>query len=154
MSKEYQLTAHTLAEVFNGIQNQLNEDGFLIVTVQKPNTGKWGMARLWRQWMTTTAKFMAENGCTMPHYQTKSGDMVGSRPFNASDAHELFTSRWLGLDENGKRLSWSKSGDEDKRAATKGERFNAMRLHDQWALEKGITLLQPRGSEYEQLQNQ
>ena len=154
MSKEYQLTMHNLSEVFNGLQSQLINDPHLIVNVQAPGVGKWGMSRLWRQWMNTTAIFMASNGCTMPHYQTKDGDMVGTRPFNENDAHELFTSRWMGLDNQGNRLSWAKKDSDGKKAALKGERFQAMRKHDEWAIEKGIVLMQPRGSEYEQLQNQ
>lgn len=154
MSKEYQLTAATLGEVFNAMQLQLSDNPHLIVTVQTPGTGKWGMARLWRNWMATTAVFMAKNGCTMPFYQLKNGDNVGVRPFNADDAHDAFTRKWLGEDENGLRLSWAKSSKDGSRAATVGERFNAMRQHEQYAIDRNIPLMQPRGSEYEQLRNQ
>ena len=149
MTKEYQLTKHNLEEVFNALQDELKQGSYLILEVKNPSIGKWGMARLWRSWMKSTADYMALNGAIMPHYQTIKGEIVGTRPFDANDAHELFTSRYLS-DANGNRLSWGKTSD-DKRVATKGERFNALRLHEEWALPKGVKLLHPKDSEYEQL---
>ena len=108
------------------------------------------MARLWRGWMATTAKFMAKNGVTMPLMINADGVTYASRPFNADDAHELFTRQHLGVDEKGVRLSWAKSGEQRK--ATKGERFDALRKHEMWASDRGITLFKPRDdSEYQQL---
>ena len=101
--------------------------------------------------MSTTAKFMADKGATMPLMIKSNGDQYGSRRFSPEDAHELFTSQWLGLDEGGNRLSWSKSGSDKSRAATKGERFNALRKHESWCVEKGIKLFVPRDSEYNKL---
>ena len=152
MSKEYQLTKHNLDEVFNSLQDELKQGSYLIVEVKNPSIGKWGMSRLWRAWMKTTADFMATNGCIMPMYQTSKGDIIGSRPFDSNDAHELFSSRYLS-DSNGNRLSWGKTS-KDKRVATKGERVNALRQHEQWAIEKGVKLIHPKDSEYEQLSNQ
>lgn len=134
------------------IQIELEEYPLLIVNTQQMNTGKWGMAKLWRAWMETTAKFMADNGVSMPLMYDKSGKPYGSRPFNANDAHELFTRQHLGVDERGDRLSWAKNGTQRK--ATKGERFNALQRHEAWASERGIILFKPRGSEYDKLEQE
>lgn len=147
--KEYQVSNHNLNLFLDELQKEIVEHKLLLVTSQPAGVGKWGMARLWRSWMSTTAKFMADNGVTMPLMIKSDGTWYGSRPFNADDAHELFTRQWLGVDENGVRLSWAKSGEQRK--ATKGERFNAMRKHENWCVEKGIALFKPRNSEYEQL---
>lgn len=126
----------------------------VIVKISDGNTGKWGMARLWRSWMASTAEYMAAQGCVMPLMIGTNGEPYGQRKFNADDAHELFTHKWLGADVNGDRLSWSKSGREGMRPATKGERFNALRQHEEWAIDKGIKLLNPRDSEYSQLKQE
>jgi len=136
------------------IQFELSKSPNIVVSTQDPHTGKWGMARLWRAWMSSTAKFMASNGCVMPLMLKEDGVSYGTRPFNKSDAHELFTSQWLGNDKDGTRLSWAKEGHDGMRAATKAERFFAMIKHEQWALEKGITLFKPRDSEYSQLEKE
>ena len=176
------VTNDNLEAVFEEIVLALDEHKALNLTFKKTGTGKWGMARLWRGWMSTTADFMANNGVTMPlmvqvkssesreglsYYIEKAKECIGkgnyimvgygSRPFNAEDAHELFTRQHMGADEKGRRLSWAKSinnEDEDKeRVATKGERFNALRRHEEWASSRGITLFKPRNSEYQQLIN-
>ena len=131
------------------LQAEIDEHKLVIINSQPAGTGKWGMARLWRGWMATTAKYMAGRGAIMPLYIKPDGTWYGSRPFNSEDAHELFTRQYLGVDENGVRLSWAKSG--DKRKATKGERFDALRKHEEWASIKGITLFKPRKSEYQEL---
>lgn len=150
--KDFQVSTHNLELFIEEIQKELSEEKLLIVNSQPAGTGKWGMARLWRAWMATTAKFMAGNGAKMPLMIKKDGSWYGSRPFDANDAHELFTRQWLGVDQEGTRLSWAKSGDHRK--ATKGERFNALRKHEHWCIEKGITLFKPRGSEYEKLEQE
>ena len=147
--KDFPLTVHNMQKLMDALQDELKEAPVLIVSSQSAGTGKWGMARLWRTWMTSTAKFMAGNGVTMPQYIEPNGTFHGSRPFNSNDAHELFTSRWLPMDENGERLSWSRSGQDGRRAANKGERYIAMMRHEEWACNKGILLLKPRDSEYE-----
>ena len=149
--KDYHLTGQNIDDFLTVIQDELETHKHLIVKTQDANTGKWGMARLWRSWMATTARFMAASGVTMPLMISAKGKHFGVRDFNADDSHELFTSKWLGVGEGGQRLSWSKSGNKGKRAATKGERYNALRLHEQWCVEHGITILIPRDSEYEQL---
>ncbi|MEE9532698.1 MAG: hypothetical protein V3W52_17100 [Syntrophobacteria bacterium] len=153
--KDLLLTASNLEDFFNEIQLELAAKKVLHVTTSDGKTGNWGMARLWRSWMSTTGKFMAEKGkCTMPLMLRGNGEHFGERPFNENDAHELFTSRWLGLDIDGKRLSWAKKGHSGMRPATKGERFNAMLKHEQWASERGITLFKPRESEYAELERE
>ena len=152
--KDYQLTSYNLHELFTEIQKHLEHQPFLLVNVQNPKIGKWGMAKLWRSWMGTTAEFMAANGAKMPLMIKADGSWYGERAFSANDAHELFTSQWLGLDADGTRLSWAKSPHSGMRTATRGERFNALRRHEEWALNKGIKLWIPRESEYSELQKQ
>lgn len=150
--KDFQVRNHNLELFIEEIQKELSEEKLLIINTQPAGTGKWGMARLWRSWMAVTAKFMAGNGVKMPLMLKKDGSWYGSRPFDANDAHELFTRQWLGVDQEGTRLSWAKSGDQRK--ATKGERFNALRKHEEWSINKGIILFKPRGSEYEKLEQE
>ena len=147
--KDVQISNHNLESFFEDFVKELDEHKVLVVSYQQAGTGKWTMARLWRGWMSETAKFMAKNGVTMPLMVSSEGVAYASRPFNADDAHELFTRQHLGVDENGVRLSWAKSGDQRK--ATKGERFNALRKHEEWASERGIVLFKPRKSEYKDL---
>jgi len=149
--KDFQLTKHNLNELFETLSRDLEDDAILIITTQKPGTGKWGMARLWYAWMNTTAQWMANNGARMPLCVKPDGSHYGKRLFNKDDAHSLFTSQWLGLDVDGNRLSWAKKSHDGMRAATKGERFNAMLQHENYALERGIMLFQPRDSEYRKL---
>ena len=143
------VTNDNLESFFEDFVKELDEHKVLIVSYQQASTGKWGMARLWRAWMSTTAEFMAKNGVTMPLMVNADGVTYSSRPFNAEDAHELFTRQHLGVDEVGVRLSWAKSGEQRK--ATKGERFNALRKHEEWASERGIILFKPRIGEYNDL---
>ena len=152
--KEYQLTRHNLAQIIPLLEAELEEFPVLLVSTQSPVVGKWGMAKLWRAWMATTAQFMAANGVTMPLMVSVDGADYGTRPFGPEDAHQLFTCQWLGVDQDGTRLSWAKAGHDDMRAATKGERFMAMMKHENWAVERGINIFKPRDSEYQQLQDE
>jgi len=147
--KDIQVSNHNLQQFMDDIQAEIDEHKLVIINSQPAGTGKWGMDRLWRGWMATTAKYMAGHGAIMPLYIKPDGEWYGSRPFNSEDAHELFTRQHLGVDENGVRLSWAKSGDQRK--ATRGERFDALRKHEEWASIKGITLFKPRKSEYQEL---
>lgn len=117
----------------------------LLTLSSVPQSGKWSMSRLWRSWMGSTAEFMASNGVTMPLMIKPDGSQYGKRPFNADDAHELFTAQWLGVDAKGERLSWAKSGEN---IADKGQRFNAMLKHEQFMIERGIKHMIPRESEF------
>ena len=178
--KGFTVTRASLEQYIIALQDELEKTPVIVVTTQDGNTGKWGMARLWRSWMTATAKFMATNGATMPLTTFNNIDIsenglfsrallklkamlgnghdltvtYGVRPFNANDAHELFTSQHLGVDAKGVRLSWAKKDHDGMRAATKGERFNAMLKHEIWATERGIILFKPRGSEYDKLEQE
>ena len=147
--KDYQVSNHNIDQYFEELVKEIDEHKLVICSSQPANTGKWGMARLWRAWMATTADFMANNGVTMPLMINDKGEAYSNRPFDANDAHELFTRQHLGVDESGIRLSWAKSGEQRK--ATRGERFNALRRHEIWSSEKGITLFKPRESEYNKL---
>lgn len=152
--KDYQLTNNTLEDFFKEVQIELKENPILVVTTQNASIGKWGMARLWRSWMSSTADFMAANGVTMPLMYDKNGCPYGKRTFNANDAHELFTCQHLGVDAAGVRLSWAKKDHDGMRAATKGERFNALLKHEIWSSDRGIILLKPRDSEYSKLEHE
>ena len=151
---ELVVTTHNLQDAFNQITKELEENPAIVVKISSAYEGKWGMSRLWRSWMATTAQFMAQNGVTQPLYIDSKGIAHGSRPFNEKDAHELFTMRWLGTDENGNRLSWAKSNKEGRRKADKGERYHAMCKHEEWCLERGIALMKPRNSEFEQIRKE
>lgn len=159
--KEFLLTCqdyeHVLCQISGAVFDHFESgnSSLKFQITESSGTGKWGMARLWRAWMKTTADFMADNGATMPLMIDKSGKPYGSRRFNAQDAHELFTAQWLGLNEKGERMSWQKK--EGVNVADKGQRFLAMLKHEQWCIEKGINLMQPRDSEFydlKQKQNQ
>lgn len=120
-----------------------------VTVTEYQGLGKWGMSRLWRSWMSVVASYMAQNGAKMPLMIAKDGSHYGSRPFNAQDAHELFTAQFLGLNENGERLSWRRSDGED--VADKGQRFVAMLKLQTWCIDKGINLPMPRESEFHDL---
>lgn len=151
---DFQLTKETLHVFFDEIQTELDVKPFLLVSTKTANTGKWGMAKLWRAWMDKTGEWMASNGATMPLFINSKGEHIGTRPFDKNDAHEMFTHYWLGVGEDGLRLSWSKKGRDGMRAATKGERYIAMMKHEHWCIEKGLTLFKPRDSEYSILEQE
>lgn len=152
--KDYQLTKNNLESFFHDIQAELDGTPVVIVSTQDAGTGKWGMAKLWRSWIGKVADVMAGRGSTMPLVIKANGEHHGSRPFNASDAHELFTASFLGVDGEGYRLSWSKKSHDGMRAATKGERFIALRKLEMFCLEKGIPVFKPRDSEYSKLEEE
>lgn len=151
---DFFLTKGTLPDLIPLLQAELENDSPLKISVGIPHTGKWGLAKLWRMWMGTTAEFMAGNGVTMPLMINAEGKHHGTRKFNEEDAHNLFSHQWLGVGEDGKRLSWSKSGRDGMRAADRGERFNALRRHELWAIDKGIILFKPREGEYHKLEQE
>lgn len=151
---EYHLTICNSHEVFTDIRARLEKNGDQIIEVKSARIGKWGMAKLWRAWMAETAKFMASNGVKMPLMIDAKGDNFGTRPFGPEDAHELFTSQWLGVDAEGLRLSWGRKGRDGMRPANKGERFSAMLRHEAWAIERGINLFKPKDSELESIRKE
>jgi len=152
--KELHVTKQNLDELLDAVQDALEKEPHLVVSVKGASVGKWGMSRLWYSWMATVAKHMDDAGVKMPLMLDFTGVQYGTRSFNANDAHDLFSFKFLPLGENGNRLSWSKSGNKDSRAADKGERFHALRQLEIWATERGITLLKPRDSDYVKLSNE
>ena len=148
---ELMVTRGNLDEAMTLIQDEIERSHVAMVSVSSGSTGKWGMSRLWFAWMSATASWMAARGATMPLGPLESKQAYGSRPFNQDDAHCLFTALHGYTDKDGERLSWSKSGHDGMRAATKGERLAMMMRHEAWASERGIQLMNPRDSEYRQL---
>ena len=144
-------TPKQVKEFFDLLVDKIKKHGSVIISVKPADTGRWGMARLWRAWMHETSKVMAARGVKMPLYIDSKGNAKGSRKFNAEDAHELFTHQWLGADKDGNRLSWSKNGSDKSRAATKGERLHAMIKHQEFCVERGINLPMPKNSEFKKL---
>lgn len=116
--------------------------------VKNESTGTVPMLRTWRGWMAETARHMAAMGCVMPLYIDSKGVPHGTRPFNADDAHELFTIQWLGCDEDGRRYSWAISNNPDVTVAPKSKRLYAMDKHVQFCAERGIKITIPRNGEY------
>lgn len=116
--------------------------------IKSESTGTIPMLRTWRGWMAETARHMAHMGCTMPLCIDANGNPHGSRPFNADDAHELFTMKWLGADEDGRRYSWSMSNSGELIQAPFSKRLYAMDKHVQWCAERGIKITIPRTGEY------
>ena len=151
--KDIQVSDHNLQDFIGELEQEILEHKLVLVSTQPFKTGKWGLARLWRMWVSKVAEHMASNGITMPLMIKSDGTFYGKRPFNAKDAHELFTMQFLGVNEQGQRLSWAKSKTEHERPATKGERFNALRKLEVFSLERGIQLFKPRNSEYSELEN-
>jgi len=127
--------------------------GSVIQVEYKPvSTGSQSMLGTWWMWMGQTAEFMAANGCTMPLIIKPNGEFSGSRPFAKEDAHEYFTEKWLGSDEQGNRLSWSKDKSKpDRTIADEGQRHHALSMHDQYCTERAIKITIPIKSEYREI---
>ena len=150
--KDFLLTVDNIKDFTKLLGEELRGNSQIVVTTKTPQIGKWGMARIWRAWMSDTATWMASQGATMPLcIDLKTGKPYGKRAFSSNDAHDLFTSQWLGLDVDGTRLSWAKDPHDGMRLATKGERFLAMQKHEAWCTERGIKLYNPRKGEYSRL---
>ena len=101
--------------------------------------------------MGVTAEYMAYQGAIMPLYIDKDGNHKGTRSFNAEDAHELFTIKWLGTDNSGKRLSWKREPADGQVIADQGQRFHALQRHEHWMTERGIKFINPREGEFASL---
>ena len=125
----------------------------VLVKIGTTDTGKWGMARLFRVWCGLVGGFMEAQGITQPLMQVN-GKPWGVRPFNEADAYELFTVKAMGLAPNGKRYSWSKKGKDGRIPADKGQRFFAIQQLEEWATNKGINLPKPADSEYCKLEHE
>ena len=101
--------------------------------------------------MASTAEFMAGNGAIMPLWINKDGTYTKTRQFNHNDAHDLFTMKYLGTDDDGNRLSWKKKSENGEISADKGQRFHALQRHQIWMTERGIKHINPRDSEFASL---
>lgn len=145
---DYQITKETAAKTLQEAISGLESGKLYDVSINERNIGKWSLSRLWRAWMSDIAKWMSANGATMPLVIGANGEFSGQRAFNADDAHELFSVMTLGTDKDGNRLSWSKSGRDGCRPASKGERVLAMQRVEAWASSRGIKLLNPNDSDY------
>lgn len=93
----------------------------------------------WRMWMDETAKVMAGRGVTIDIKQP-SGKVIGSRPINPQDCHELFMGLHGGYDEEGFRQLSSK--------AKKDAMTLIMEKHMHWCAERGIQITIPRRGEF------
>lgn len=109
----------------------------------KGKVNTWPMKKTWRMWMRQTATWMAARGATMPLVIRADGSWHGSRPFNEQDAHELWVSTWLGVDQDGERF---KTADGDR-----GKMLFMMDKHLAWAAERGLKLTIPNDGEYVKL---
>jgi len=152
--KDFIVSKANLHQLMERLQDELKDQSSLSVTTKSPSIGKWGMTRIWRAWMTQTAKYMENEGLRIYVEDADGNRMDDGRPPSAEDAHEYFTRRYLGVDENGHRMTWSAGGDAPGRRANKGERYGAMCLHEQWAISRGIVLYNPQDGEYKQLMDQ
>ena len=132
------------------IEKILSDDGQAKVTVVKKSNGTMPLDRHWRALMPQVALIMQSYGVTMK-MSSPSGKAQFERVFDKDDAHDLFTSHFMPIGENGKRKSWSKNGREGMEVATTGDRCHAIeRLYAYW-LEKGHNLQRFNDSEYESL---
>ena len=71
--KDVTVNNQTIQDFFEELVKEVDEHSNVICNSQPANVGKWGMARLWRAWMATTAQFMAQNGVTQPLYIDSNG---------------------------------------------------------------------------------
>lgn len=152
---DYRVNKHNLNEFVAALIADISERGEVIVSTQPAAIGEWGMSKLWRVWMGITHQWLKGNNVKMPVYiDESSGLWTTSKHLSLQDTHEMFTLAWLGVDSNGKRLTWSMDDKGACRAATQGERLFCMQQHEQWALNNGINLFKPRGNEMSQLEKQ
>lgn len=151
---DYQITKETAAKTLQEAISGLESGKLYDVSINERNIGKWTLTRLWRAWMSDISKWMSANGATMPLVISANGESSGQRAFNADDAHELFSVMTLGTDKDGNRLSWSKSGRDGCRPASKGERVLAMQRVEAWASERGVKLLNPADSELRKIESE
>ncbi|NRA60839.1 MAG: hypothetical protein HRU25_07980 [Psychrobium sp.] len=151
MATQIVISSALLNDGLDKIKILVAKHGQVVVSVESAFIGKWGMARLWRSWMSSTAQYMAMRGAVMPLLVKPNGDWYGERQYNKNDAHECFTFHWLGADANGNRYSWAKQSHDGLVAAPKGHRFMAMMRHQEYMIERGIKYMNPRASEFQKL---
>jgi hypothetical protein len=152
--KDRPATKQTLNDAFNEIAEELEKTPNLLISTNDANVGKDGLRNLWMKWLVPMTKYLVSCGAKMPLAIKADGTPYGERDFTTSDAHHYFTSTILGLDKDGVRLSWSRSGQDGRRAATKWERFYALQRMQEFAMERGIPLMTNRGDEYSRMEKE
>lgn len=128
--------------------NTLPNSSVVKLRTVEESVGSDSMARTWRKWMGEISEHMAGAGVTMPLYIDSTGKHHGQRPFNAKDAHELFTMQFMGADSVGRRYSWAMNPDGGETVAPKSKRLYAMDKLVQWCAERAIPITIPRKGEY------
>jgi hypothetical protein len=139
------------------VMGQAVDRSILKLKVADTDVGSLSMSKTWRMWMAEVATHMCHMGCSMPLYYDGDGNPHGERRFNKNDAHELFTSKFLGSNNAGDRLSWQMDSDGGASVATREQRLFAMDKLDTWAAERGIRITIPRlgaYAEYREMQEQ
>lgn len=123
------------------------------VEIADKDPGTINMLRTWHGWMGETAAHMRSRGARI-NYTNEDGVVYFSREFRGDDAHDLFTAKYLGTDEEGNRKTWSMTRKEGEKQASIGDRLWAMDRHLDWCTEKGWKLTIPRNSEYTKLKQE
>jgi len=138
--KDFCLHSSTL-KPFTGLIADLLESGkrYRVEIVEWRDKRSIPQNSTWRGWMDETAKVMAARGVTMDIKQP-SGAVIGSRPINAQDCHELFVGLHGGYNEDGLRMMTSKS--------RKDCMTFIMDKHMHWCAERGIRITIPRRGEF------
>jgi hypothetical protein len=165
MANEFLITdVEGLHKVNSFVRNHFNSGGVpLKLVATKKNNGTMPMLSLWRLWMSEIAKYQADRGATMPIKVpttnpdgTLNSKVIGSRPFDAKDAHEAYSALCLGSDETGNRYSWAVNSDEyqGRKVASIGQKLHAMQKFHHFCVEHGIKITIPDNSEYNNLQRE
>ena len=126
-------------------------EGEAVTLVPKPtDVGSRAMLNTWRSWMRETARWMVARGAWMPLCYTPEGLPWGRRGFSEADAHELFTSVYLGTDAAGHRYRWVITGklEPGEISASREQRLHAMAQHEAWCVERGVKIIIPESSDY------
>lgn len=165
MAREFILTSTDGLQEIAGYTFEHFEvsDAPLRLVATEKNNGTLPMLKLWRMWMSDIADYQCKRGAKMPilaPYLNPDGvldyKVIGSRSFDANDAHEAYTMLCLGCDDSGVRLSWAVNSDEyeGRKAASIGQKLNAMQKFHQFCLDKGIPITIPDRCEYNDLMAQ
>lgn len=138
--KDFCLHSSTL-KPFMGLASELTESGkrYRVSVVEWRDKRSNSQNSTWRGWMDETAKAMAGRGVTIDIKQ-RSKNIIGSRPINAQDCHELFVGLHGGYTDEGLRVKTSKS--------RKDAMTFIMDKHMHWCAERGIALTIPKRGEF------
>lgn len=151
--------ANNLAQFDQGIaliRKDVEKGGYFYAAYRlvKPRQSTVPMIKTWRKWMAETAGHMAANGVTMPLYIKSDGEHIGSRPFGADDAHELFLRTYLGVDKDGERFKTRRGLTPQGAEEQRGKMLFAMDSHIAFCLERGIRITIPNDDEYAKLKRE